>query len=525
MKTRQKNVYPLDAKTKFGVSTMGWMRTIAQSFMTSLFMLYLTDYSNIGAYAATLGTVLLLVARILDAVDDPIQGMLMDRSKPGKHGKYKKFLFLGTIMTAVAIICLFAMPKMSNVLVTIWVLVFYMLYDIGSSFIVEKPVIQSLTADENKRSKLFTFSRIFGALIAIPMAFFISMVEGVGGAIGNKSLAFSILAAAVVLPIAAITIGGIVCVKEGAHKEKEEDVKIKFKDIIYMFRTNKALLVKVLSNLFSGFVWTMIFATSTYFLKWNYCADTNGVIDTEKFGLLTTVMGALQLIPTLISAFTAGWFIKKLGSAVKVQNLSLLGCTISSTVMFLMYVIGALPVWLFFIILFITLFFSGLTFVPGSIIDTECMDYGLYKTGKEMHGVCNAVFNFLEKAQTALSSVMVGGILIAIGYEVNSTTGDFVGDVAQIPHMLIWFVIVMALVPAILSLLAWIIMKFYPINNKVREEMKAVLHQVSGETDENNVGEAVETNEGELTDNTDENVPTEKGEGHTDDNNSDDDSN
>lgn len=60
---RQKKAYPEDWKTMFGLSTLNWAETIAGSFITGLFMLYLTDYANIGAFAATLGTTLLLVGQ------------------------------------------------------------------------------------------------------------------------------------------------------------------------------------------------------------------------------------------------------------------------------------------------------------------------------------------------------------------------------------------------------------------------------------------------------------------------------
>ena len=51
------------------------------------------------------------VARIVDAVDDPIQGFIMDSAKVGKHGKYKKFYLLSIIMTAVGTIALYSMPR------------------------------------------------------------------------------------------------------------------------------------------------------------------------------------------------------------------------------------------------------------------------------------------------------------------------------------------------------------------------------------------------------------------------------
>ena len=96
--------------------------------MTSMFMLYLTDYSGIGAMAATLGTVLLLVGRVIDAVDDPLQGWIMDRTKPGKWGKYKPYIFLSIAITAISLLALYCLPSAvtkNPVLTTIYVLFFF----------------------------------------------------------------------------------------------------------------------------------------------------------------------------------------------------------------------------------------------------------------------------------------------------------------------------------------------------------------------------------------------------------------
>ena len=82
--------------------------------MTSMFMLYLTDYSGIGAWAAVLGTVLLLVGRIVDTVDDPLQGWIMDRTRPGKFGKYKPYIILSILLTAVALLALYCLPEASR---------------------------------------------------------------------------------------------------------------------------------------------------------------------------------------------------------------------------------------------------------------------------------------------------------------------------------------------------------------------------------------------------------------------------
>ena len=70
---------------------------------------------------------------------------------------------------------------------------------------------------------------------------------------------------------------------------------------------------------------------------------------------------------------------------------------------------------------------------------------------------------------------MVGAVLIAIGYNVDSVTGNFLGDVANIPTMLNGFIIIMGLIPAVLAVIAALIYRKYPLDNKERAVMRAAL--------------------------------------------------
>lgn len=477
MRKGTKHAYPLDAKTKFGFSTMCWINQGCASFMTSLFMLYLTDYSGIGALAVTLGTVLLLLGRVIDAVDDPIQGWIMDSAKPTKFGKYKPFIFISTILSAISVICLFAMPGVvtkSPVAIVVWVIFFYLLYDIGTSFYAERPLLRTLTSDADARAKLMVYPRVFGMLISIPFAFFLAMVEGLNAKIGNMHDSFAYMTLIIMIPAALISLLGTACVKEGKHTAEEKtETKITLKDIVNMFKTNKALLVTKVSGLFSGFVWTLVFATTTYYIKWAYCADlTTGAVDSQKFATYTMIMGAMQMLPFMLAAIVSPWMMKKFfKEPVDFSIFSMLSCAVAEIALFLCYILGILTPTIFFILLFIVMFTMGLGFVPGGVLDSETMDYGMWKTKKEVSGLCQAVSNFLSKAQSALSSALVGVILIAIGYKVDSVTDTYIGDLSAIPSMIIWFVVVLSLAPAALNIIASVILKFYPVKGEVKKRM------------------------------------------------------
>ena len=111
----------------------------------------------------------------------------------------------------------------------------------------------------------------------------------------------------------------------------------------------------------------------------------------------------------------------------------------------------------------------------------EIMDYTIYKTGKDRSALTGVLNKFLEKAQTALSSALVGAILIAIGYQVDSVTGDYAGDLANMPTMLNWFIVIMGLTPCILGIVSCFVYEFYPITNEVRANIRKYLEEHNAE--------------------------------------------
>lgn len=480
---KQKKEYPLNGKNVFGLSLMGWMNTGASSFMTSLFMMYLTDYSGIGAMAATLGTVLLFVGRIIDAVDDPLQGWIMDSTRPTKYGKYKPYVFVSIILTAIAIIALYSLPSFvssSPILTTIYVLLFYILYDVGASFHAANPLMQTMSDDSVIRGKLTVYPRVFGLIAAVPFAFILPMITAVDqNVFHDMHKSFAVVSTVIAVTVAVISLIGIICVKEGTHKvEEEEKVKVRFKDIVKMFKANKPLLITKASSIFSGFVWTLIFATTTYFVKYRFCADlTTGEIDQTKFGTFTMIIGMMQMLPMMLGALIGPWLIKK---SKDVAKLYVWLNWIQAALLIVMFVFNLLGIFekdavSYTILLALTLFAVGSNFVPGSVLGMECMDYGEWKSGKQMNGLCEAVSQFISKAQSAISSAIVGVILVALGYVVDSATDTYIGELSALPKILDSFMIISALIPAILLIISNVIMHFYPINNDVREKMNAEL--------------------------------------------------
>ena len=490
MAKKDKNSNPerVGLKEIFGVTALSTNNGFAAIFMSSMLMTFMTDYAGLGAWGATLATTLLLAARIIDAVDDPIQGFIMDRGKVTKHGKYKPFFMLSIIMTLIGVVAIYLLPNAvakTPFLVTIWVILFYFVYDIGASLYNPNLLYRTMTTDPEQRAKLLVGPRAWVMIIGMLGAGMAAIAVGIQAAVGSYKTAYGIMAAAMMIIASLVSIGGWFMVKEKHVVEEDEDEKVKFSDFFMLLKENDAILIDFFKNVFTGFIWTFLFAAPVYYVKYAYCADlTTGEVDMAAFGMYSMIVSLMMLFPLLLATLVATPVLKLFkGDFVKMQKFDYLMQGLGGLILFVGQILGILqkvPA-IFFLGMFIMAFFIGLDFVPGSSIGMEIMDYTIYKTGKDRSALTGVLGKFLEKAQTAVSSALVGAILIAIGYQVDSVTGNYVGDLAKMPTMLTWMIVVIGAIPAIMAIIGVIILKKYPIDQELRKKIQEYIstHQSS----------------------------------------------
>ena len=236
-------------KEVFGVTALSTTSSITAIFMSSMFMTYMTDYAGLGAWGATLATTLLLAARIIDAVDDPIQGFIMDNAKAGKHGKYKPFFLLSILMTTLGAVALYALPRgiaQKPILVGIWVIVFYLFYDIGTSFYNANLLYRTMTNDVKERGKLAIGPAIFVLVIGAASSAMMKIVVAVNNIFNNYNLTYTAIVGVSCIIAAIISLIGWLLVKEKHVVQQEEGEKATLSDYVELLKENKAMVVHVL---------------------------------------------------------------------------------------------------------------------------------------------------------------------------------------------------------------------------------------------------------------------------------------
>lgn len=466
---KQKKQYPEDFKTMFGVSTMGLAQVVGGALTTGYLMLYITDYAGlytgITGKAAQVATLMLLLGRIWDAINDPILGFLMDRSPRTKWGKFKPFMFIMTPVSTLLLIGLFNLPAGASDPVKVALLyLFYLLFDSAFTLLPITPLTQSLSNDARIRAKLTAAPRVVSLILSIATSFFLAAAIGLGkdGVTPNIGLAVIVF----MVPIAILSMLGAALVKEGSNNADE--AKVEIKDLMAMLKTNKPMWIFLIASLFAGFVWTFVFAAQNYYIKYAF-----GV---ENFGTQTAIFGLIIIVSMILGAFVSQWVLKINWMTPAISFLIAYSLSIIPLlILWLINLAGPITnVALFYPLMFLAMLGVGMSFVPGRLIGMECMDFNKDKIGKSLEGTLTALTLFTEKVQSAVAGALTGVVLIAVGYN-----AELYKDATTIPDSLFTGLgFVMYGLPAILGVIAVSIMFFYPLLKKSqRDAMYAEIEQ------------------------------------------------
>jgi len=451
--------YPEDFKTMFGVSVMGVAQVISLGLITGTLMLYLTDYAGlytgIAGKAAQAAALMLLIGRLWDGINDPILGFVIDRSPQSKWGKFKPFVFGGTLISSLLIIALFNIPAgLSDLAKIALVYLIYFVFDTVFTLIPVNPLIQTLSRDANVRAKLLMAPRIVSLVFSILMSFFIAIAVALGP--DKKTPAIGLTVVLFIVPITVISLIGVLLVKEGTASADEEKVTVK--DALAMFKVNRPLLISLLVLFFGGFVFNLTQVASMYYIKYAF-----GV---ENFGRMSAILGGVTIISIIAATFLSKLLLKWLTPGVTIM----LAYGSASVVLIILWLInlgGPISSLAIFMPLLVLFYLGNSTaFIPNQVINMECMDYNRYKLGKSMQGMSGALAAFIGKLQAALGSAFVGLVLGAVGYDAK-----LYENATNIPASLFQGLgIVFFALPAVFGIIAVVAMYFYPMLRKSQRD-------------------------------------------------------
>ena len=91
-------------KFAYGIGAVG--KDMVYMLSATYILYYYKDIMGVSAVAMG---IILFVARVFDAFNDPIMGVLVEKTKT-RFGKFRPWLFIGTLSNAVILFLMFSAP-------------------------------------------------------------------------------------------------------------------------------------------------------------------------------------------------------------------------------------------------------------------------------------------------------------------------------------------------------------------------------------------------------------------------------
>ena len=163
----------LKAKDYVGYAMVDMAGCLVFALVTTLLQKFYTDIFHLSPLFIM---IMFIAARVWDAVNDPIMGRICDTVKPGRFGRYRRWILIVALPLAVSSVLMFVkLPGIGEeghgfataVFATCTYLLFGMVYTVLQ--IPYGSLASVVTTDVHERSKLSVFRSIGAALGSIPV--------------------------------------------------------------------------------------------------------------------------------------------------------------------------------------------------------------------------------------------------------------------------------------------------------------------------------------------------------------------
>lgn len=350
-------------------------------------------YTEVALIPAGAVAAIFLVARVWDAVNDPMMGVIVDRSNL-KKGKFIPWIRLSTILLPFSCILMFLVkPEMPQgvkiAFAACTYILFGMIYTINDAPAFALSTI--MTDDVTERSTLMSSGRLCATCATLLAAIFVKPLANRIGWCG----------VAIVTAVWGVIMMTPVCRNAKERFKDETNGKLSFKEIVAYIKSNKYLLIFLAALLLGS---SLNFATSmgTYVAKYSLGNEN-----------LVSVISLICMAPMLVVPVALPKLMKRYDKK-SILMVSLVVNIIFSAALFFT---GAENMALFLILSFgRCLGLGGFTTMSYMFV-ADCIEYGTYKTGKRAEGITFSLQTFCTKMSGAIAGAIPLFVFSAAGLD------------------------------------------------------------------------------------------------------------
>ncbi|MCR4998667.1 MAG: glycoside-pentoside-hexuronide (GPH):cation symporter [Lachnospiraceae bacterium] len=414
----QKRKLTTAEKASYGIGAVG--KDMMYMLSASWVFYYFQDI--MGASAIVLG-IISMVARVFDAFNDPIMGVIVAKTKT-KWGKFRPWLLIGTITNAIVLVVMFsAPPTLDAAGLAVYAAVTYILWGVTYTMmdIPYWSMIPAFTEGGKEREGLTTLARSCAGVGSALVSIFTVMVVA---ALGNKfapagSNAYEIERVGFKYAAWIVAILFVVCIVITCINVKEKSsVEMKTASVGDMFKAlvanDQAMTVVITIVLIN----TALYVTSNlviYFFKY----DLGGTSWKGNYTLFNTVGGGVQILAMML-------LYPALRKLFNLNNIKIFTHGICASIVGYLILLGMATAGLntlppFLLPGVIIMAVAGVNNVVVTVFLANTVDYGEWKNGHREESVIFSMQTFVVKLSSGIA-ILVTSIALQI-FKLSKDTG------------------------------------------------------------------------------------------------------
>jgi len=398
-------------KTAYGLGAVG--KDMMYMLSTSYVLYYYQDILGVSAWAMG---IILLAARIFDAFNDPIMGIIAAKTKT-RWGKFRPWIFIGTLSNSLVTFLLFsAPPTLTGGGLVAYAAVFYILW--GVTFTMADipfwSIVPAFTKPGSEREHLTQLGRtcatVGGAVVTVATMI---CVMALGN--GDERVGFRWFA----LIISVFT--GIVISYFSVTIKENSTVDVKTNtvgDMVKALVTNDQAMAMALTIILVNTAFYTTANLAIYYYKY----AVGGAGWYHNYTMFAVVGGASQAV-SMIFLFP---LLRKFMKATTVFKTALFGA-VAGYLIFTLIVFASMPYYMLYIPAVIIFSANGLIMVLLTIFLADTVDYGELKNGTREESVIFSIQTLVVKFASGIG-VLVASACIAL-FDISKDTSEGVSQV------------------------------------------------------------------------------------------------
>ena len=391
-------------KAAFGIGAVGKDMVYA---LSASYVMYF--YQDVLRLSATFVGLILMIARVFDALNDPFMGVIVAKTRT-RWGRFRPWILTGTVLNALVLYALFAAPDLSQAGMMVYFSIVYILWGVTYTmmdipFLSMIPAVTSTPADRENLSVVGrTCAGVGAALIAM---FTMLLVGALGGDSERAGFKYVALIVSIVFVVTEI-----VCCAEMKESNQTEMKTATVKEMFRALFSNDQAIVVVLSIVLIN---SALYLTSNfviYFFKY----DFGGAGWKGSYTLFSTIGGAAQILGMMLlypllrkKLSNTGVFTLSLVLALGGYGLLLALCLAGLSGNLITLCVPGVVVFAC----------NGMLSVLTTLFLSNSVDYGQLKTGRREESVIFSMQTFVVKAASGVAVFLTG-----IGLDLIGLVGD-----------------------------------------------------------------------------------------------------